>query len=841
MSNAYIHLCRLSTYRWFPSYRLGRQPRLTSLSVLALLALLFASALTAGQVPDPRIAVDLEHYLTAATDLGRFSGAVLVAQNGTVVFSKAYGFADIEKRIPFRVNTQVEIASLSKMFTAMAILNLRDQGKLRLEDSVCLHLQDCPDAWKPITIDELVHHTSGIPDYEEPLDLGSQKYLAFMSKPGSSARILDDAKKLPLDFPPGSKFKYSNTGYVVLGYVIQNVSKQPFGEFIASAILRPAKLLHSGVFGFGPAPTALARGYTHGDQPWDRMLKGISLLDQNLTPIPELPLDPPHGDAGMFSTVEDLYRWSVALDDGTAAPRSDIDQVFAPGRDGYGFGWTIGTDYGEKRFQHTGVLPGYLSTIIKFPDRRITIVIVTNVDRVRMSTISAAFSAIALEKPFDMPVTGAVTKLNSDQQSALVGSYKLADGRLVAIAVDGDSISAESKGHFLAGLIPLSPTLFYMPLSDGTISFTIAENGKATQLNMHSRGEDHIGPRVTDQGTANAQSASNALPYSDHEVSVPTSDPSIVLSATLTLPNGQGPFPAVILIHGDGPHIRDQVISGSPMFAMIADYLARNRIAVIRYDKRGMGKSTGPKEIEDSTTGDLAEDTKAVLRFLKTRPEIKTDAIGLVGHSEGGMIAPMIATSTVGLRFVVLLAPPALPCREIWIKQKTDNLARLGAKPEVIPAVRAQLERLADFIASGKNDDETYYKLGHDFLAAHGVPEEKNTREFVDKLISDLRHRWYTFFLSYDPATALQKLEVPTLAVFGSADSQVPVDSNLPVFVSLLTTAKNPDFAVTVLPDQDHFFFVFDGHRLEKHNFGKMQVSPLLLRTVTEWITAHVS
>lgn len=491
MSNAYLHLCRPSTYRLSTC-----RARSLRIAALAVLALFFASALSAGQASNPRSAQDLDRYLTAATNLGRFSGAVLVAQDGAVLFGKAYGFSDVEKQIPFSLDTQIEIASLSKMFTAMAILKLRDQGKLRLEDSVCLHLQDCPDTWKPITIDELVHHTSGIPDYEDPLDLGSPKYLDFMAKPGSSARILDDAKKLPLDFTPGSKFNYSNTGYVVLGYVIQQVSKQPFGEFITSIILRPTKLLHSGIFGFGPAPTALARGYTHGDQPWDRMLKGISLLDQNLTLIPELPLDPPHGDAGMFSTVEDLYRWSAALDDGTAAPRSDIDEVFAPGRDRYGFGWTIGTDYGEKRYQHTGVLPGYLSTIIKFPDRHITIVIVSNMDRVRMSTISAAVSAIALQKPFDMLVTGTVTKLTADQQSALIGSYKLTDGRLVTIAVDGDSISAESKGHFLAGLIPLSSTLFYMPLSDGTLSFTLSETGAATQINMHSRGEDHIGPRV---------------------------------------------------------------------------------------------------------------------------------------------------------------------------------------------------------------------------------------------------------------------------------------------------------------------------------------------------------
>jgi CubicO group peptidase (beta-lactamase class C family) len=438
-----------------------------------------------------------DKYLSALTDLGRFSGAVLVARGGKVEFRKAYGYSEVEKRTPFTVESQVEIASLSKMFTARAILKLRDAGKLKLEASVCDYLKDCPDAWKPITIEELIHHTSGIPDYEDPLELGSPKYLAFMGAPDSSQRILDAAKTKPLDFSPDSKFKYSNTGYVLLGFVVEQVSGEPFGKYIDEEILNPAGMTHSGVFGYGNPPTRLARGYTHGDIDWTEMLRGVRLEAQNLTAVPRLPLTPPHGDAGMFSTIDDLNAWSAAMDGGTVVAPKTATEIFSPGRDGYGFGWTISEDYGAKRYQHIGLLPGYDSALIKFPAEKITIVVVSNLDRIRLGTITSVLSAIALGKPWDMPVVGRVTTLTAAQEDALYGNYALEDGRVVIIARDGDSVSAQVKDKFLAGLIPMGATRFYMPMSDGTITFLLGSDGHATAITLHYRGEDHHGPLVT--------------------------------------------------------------------------------------------------------------------------------------------------------------------------------------------------------------------------------------------------------------------------------------------------------------------------------------------------------
>ena len=454
-----------------------------------------SKAAEAQAAPAPA-ADSYDKYLTALTDLGRFSGAVQVARNGKVEFRKAYGFADVEKHAPFTVETQIEIASISKMFTARAVLKLRDAGKLKLDASVCEYLKDCPDAWKPITIDELVHHTSGIPDYEDALELGSPRYLAIMTAPDSSSRILANAKTKPLDFNPGSKFKYSNTGYVVLGFVVEQVSGEPFGKFIVDEILKPAGMTHSGVFGYGDAPTNLAHGYTRGDMDWGEMLRGVRLESEHLTAVPPLLLTPPHGDAGMFSTVDDLYAWAVAMDGGPEVSPALATEIFSPGRDGYGFGWTIGEDYGAKRYQHIGLLPGYDSALIKFPAEKITIVVVSNLDRIRLGTVTAVLSAIALGKPWDMPVTGRVQTLTPAQQDALYGNYALEGGSVVIIARDADSVSAQVKDKFLAVLVPMGATRFYMPMSEGTVTFLLDSDGHATAINLHYRGEDHKGSLV---------------------------------------------------------------------------------------------------------------------------------------------------------------------------------------------------------------------------------------------------------------------------------------------------------------------------------------------------------
>ena len=301
-------------------------------------------------------------YLENLAKAGRFSGVVLVAKGETVLLRQAYGFADVEKRVRFTPETPHRVASISKMITAMAVLRLRDAGRLRLTDSVCLHLSDCPKEWQPITVKQLMRHTSGIADYEEALGFASQTYLDFMTQPDATERIVMDAKQKPLEFKPGSGFKYSNTAYIVLSLIVQQASGQPFNDFVREAVLEPAGLTHSGMFSANTAPANLSVGYT--------------VRNKVRVRIPMLALGPPAGDAALVSTLDDLLRWSLHMDRDAHAK-----EVFAPGLGGYGFGWFVDSRFDRTRYVHTGELPGHRAVFIKYPRDRITIIIFANNDQ----------------------------------------------------------------------------------------------------------------------------------------------------------------------------------------------------------------------------------------------------------------------------------------------------------------------------------------------------------------------------------------------------------------------------------------------------------------------------
>jgi CubicO group peptidase (beta-lactamase class C family) len=472
-----------------------RTGRAAALALAFLLPPALAPSPSVSEAP-ASVAESLDRYLSARTSLGRFSGAVLVAKGERILFRKGYGFADVAARKPYTPETRHAVASITKMFTSMAALKLKGAGKLKLDDSVCAHLAACPDAWKPVTVQELMRHTSGIPDYEDPLELGSKAYLAVMTQDGTSRRFVEEAKKKPLDFPPGTKFRYSNTGYLVLAEVVEAAAGVPFNTFVTEKILRPAGMTRAGLFDGKTVPEGLATGHTHADLGWPKVLAGAPLTAGHVAAQPRLPLTPPAGDAGVYATVDDLLAFSRAMDGSALVSKAEADEVFTPGLDGYGYGWFVGEAFKRRRFRHTGGLPGYISDFVKFPDDGITLVFLCNLDRARLSSVVRDATAIVLGEPWDMPVTGAVVTLSPEEDARLEGVYATADGKTLTVKREPDFLTAELKGRYTAGLIPLSPTRFYFPLGDGTVTFSLGEDGRASSVNVRYSAEDHPATRI---------------------------------------------------------------------------------------------------------------------------------------------------------------------------------------------------------------------------------------------------------------------------------------------------------------------------------------------------------
>ena len=327
----------------------------------------------------------------------------------------------------------------------------------------------------------------------------------------------------------------------------------------------------------------------------------------------------------------------------------------------------------------------------------------------------------------------------------------------------------------------------------------------------------------------------------DEEIRVVTDSPGVTLAGTLSLPPGNGPHPAVLFLTGSGGHTRDQVISGTPMFRVIGDYLVGRGLAVLRLDDRGAGKSTGPN-VRESTMDDRMADALAGLHYLLERPEIDADGVGLLGHSEGAMTGPRLAIAEPRVRFLVLLAPPAVSGAQIWVRQQGDMLRREGEKPEdQIRSIEEALTGMVRHISLEGNSDDGFYQHGRAACLAWGDPPQDVNVEFVTDAFGDLRQVWYQQFFASDPQRALRQLRQPVLAVFGGADQQVIVEQNLEVLVNSLIEAENESFTVTVLPDEDHFFLRAEGLAPNEHVHGEMEVSAIMLKTAGDWIVSQLS
>ncbi len=307
--------------------------------------------------------------LSRLTNSGKFSGAVLIARDGKILLRQGYGFANRGQRIPFTPETRHHVASISKMFTAMAVLKLRDQNILKLKASICVYLEQCPQIWDEITVQNLLTHTSGIADYEEQLGLYKKPYLEFMTRNDATEKILRNARTQKLEFKPGTRFKYSNTGYVLLSSIVEKVAKMPFNQAVQKLVLESTGLKNTAMFEAGM--TGISSGYTTA---WKT--------------IPKLALTPPAGDAALVSTLDDLYSWSELMD------AREMREIFQAGLGGYGYGWFIDNRFERKRYIHTGELPGYRTVLIKYPGEKLTIVLFSNQDRAPMETVTREISKL---------------------------------------------------------------------------------------------------------------------------------------------------------------------------------------------------------------------------------------------------------------------------------------------------------------------------------------------------------------------------------------------------------------------------------------------------------------
>jgi CubicO group peptidase (beta-lactamase class C family) len=455
----------------------------------ALAVVLFLSAAAAGRSPaqDQRPA-RLREYLAAAAGLGQLNGSVLIAERGTVLVDTGYGFADMEQGVRNSPDTRFRVASVTKQFTAMAIAMLAEEGKLALGDPISKYLDSLPAAWGGITIHHLLRHTSGISDYEEWFDgYNTQAYSDYMSQAHAPERILRDAKARPLDHEPGTTFRYSNSAYIALGFIIERAGGMPYAEFLRTRIHEPLGMKLSGqdrseeitpnrAQGYRLRPTAGARAYFNGLERSDFLNAYYQLME------------PPQADAGLITTARDLYRWDQALYTEALVKRAMLDSIFTPGLGNYGYGWFVQSGPDGVVHGHSGGLPGFTCYIMRIPGTRRTIIVLGNFDRLGRTVTDVA--AILRGDSVPVPTARHIVAADTAVQARLAGTYRTGRRDSVVVLVDDGFLVAQQPGKFRAQLLPESARDYFAVQLRGTARFR--ENGRRTTLVI----EDGLGREV---------------------------------------------------------------------------------------------------------------------------------------------------------------------------------------------------------------------------------------------------------------------------------------------------------------------------------------------------------
>ena len=322
--------------------------------------------------------------------------------------------------------------------------------------------------------------------------------------------------------------------------------------------------------------------------------------------------------------------------------------------------------------------------------------------------------------------------------------------------------------------------------------------------------------------------------YTIKEVSYVNPESGFKMAGTLTIPAKDKKVPAVILISGSGAQDRNESLFGHHPFWVVADYLTRNGIAVLRVDDRGVGGSEG--KTSESTSLDFAGDVLTSFGFLQSQPEIDSKKIGLIGHSEGGLIAPIVADKNKDVAFIVLLAGPALVGEQIIYEQQRLFLLQAGMSEEQVNESRLSQEEIFSVLKTETDSAKRNEKLKE--IMSIGMYKLMNDelKTSVDNQVKTVDNTWFRFFLTYDPYPALTKLTCPVLALNGEKDLQVPPQSNLPLIENALKEAKNANFKIMEIPGVNHLFQTCETGAVTEYSQIEETISPAVLEILKDWI-----
>lgn len=418
----------------------------------------------------------------------QFMGSILVAQHGKILLDKGYGFANLEWQIPNSPTTKFRIASLTKQFTAVAILLLEERGKLKITDPLSEYMSDAPMAWNKVNIFHLLNHTSGIPNYTR-----FPNFAAFTTSAKTPEQQIAYFRDKPLEFEPGSNFEYSNSGYVLLGYLIEKITGQSYEDFMVSQIFKPLGMNDSGYDNNADVISSRASGYRVGESG----IMNAEYLDMSI----------PYSAGSLYSTTHDLLRWQNALFGRKILSASSLDKILKPFMNHYGLGVIIQSLEGHQAVLHAGGTSGFNTYMIYSPVDELIIIVLANLFALGFVAQDLALKMIKLARGHAviLPSERIAVAVSSETLTEFVGtyhvnpyvgSYGLTELKRIEITLKNDGLMMHVENEPLIPLFAESPQFFYGKIPDIQIEFFKNTRGEVTHLLLQQDGECSSGERV---------------------------------------------------------------------------------------------------------------------------------------------------------------------------------------------------------------------------------------------------------------------------------------------------------------------------------------------------------
>jgi CubicO group peptidase (beta-lactamase class C family) len=432
---------------------------------------------------DKVIANKLDNYLTAAEKYDNFSGSVLVAKGGTVLLDKGYNMSNFGQNIKNTPQSTFAIGSMTKQFTATAIMQLVEKGMINEQDKVSKYIPGFPNGDK-ITIDNLLTHTSGLSELSVP------EYLSAKLEDSKKVEnIINLFKNRPLYFEPGTKFEYSNSGYIVLGYIVEKVSGMKYADYLQNNIFKPLNMNHTGMGYNGTEKNYNSSGYTG-------YLDVVPISD-------EIFLNAIYGAGALYSTTEDLYKWDRALKKHKLVTEATLDKMFSKhvpmsknNTVYYGYGWMVyDTSVGREIF-HGGNVLGFTSYIGRIPEQDLTVIILSNIGYSNIEELSAILTNMSLGAKYEIPKEKKIIKVDSTLLSNCIGEYSFETLGTVSITDENSHLYANFAGMQKYEMFCEAKNQFFFRGFNGTLTFNTDEKGQVTSIDLYQLGMKYSGKKI---------------------------------------------------------------------------------------------------------------------------------------------------------------------------------------------------------------------------------------------------------------------------------------------------------------------------------------------------------